>query len=423
MNTSKQWQFTDAASIPALEDSRHKDSTIAIRSERTENAETYQAVIMDPHSASRDFFDILNHASPSKLDPQYAVQAVKSDWKMPDETTPESKRLQTLHKNGLKGLWSLFERHRKKFLDALEVAEIFPSVEEKYRTQSEVESDIYQFLQNKPDLLEFFHRLHFGNEEHLMRVLREWRKEQVGRKGKKRIPADNAFNNWTSKQLQQAKVYVSRSSIEPQARQIAFSMKGENFWNNRNDQYAKITPLGSEPLYVYDWHAALISAANAHTRNEVVKNGGYEAKVSLEKQRNILRARFHIIENQAVLRRKLFPLLQWNAGPDGRQWMYEDLDGESFSSLEPALPKSIPFEYDKKQADPLFGLITITGTRQDLVESWPKVMALPKGRYNQILGPAQIPVLAPMKERAILKDNALLDTLEDIAKSGAASED
>jgi|CXWL01.1.fsa_nt_gi hypothetical protein len=388
---------------------------IAVRYSNDGEVHSYQAVATQPVLPA-DFLSFLNKVAPEKVPTAGGIMA---DWKMPDDTDAESVRLQGLHQKGLKELWVLFEQHRRAFMRALSAVHFSEKYSERnvpFCTEDECQPDIFHSIHSKNDLVRIFQQLHHEHGSHLPLQLAAWRDVGKRKRGRRSKPVHVDFPLWTREQLKRAMGFIAQSELEKDARSIAAEIRKDT-WQALNE--AKATnymqmphPDSGKPIFIDSrYYQQLSPSILAAVNHEEFESDGFKADVSLgERNSRTLKIKMRLLENQTLFRCRMFPLLQWTRDDDGvRRWEYGSLSEADFSILQPHLHG----QYEADQVDALFGLIALSRTRPDITSQWPKRMNLPNGRYPQIVGPAQLPVLVAMKEREILKDNGYLASLEE----------
>lgn len=410
---SSRWNLLSTSEVGAAEPLQLDSTSVAVQMSQIGTEKKFQAVLAHPY-VHDEFLGLLNQVAPVES----SSAAVTADWKMPDETDSGSKRLQEIHRSGLHHFWTLFESHRQKFLQALfNVEDIFYSLSTPYSSESLLDDTVFNFFESKPDLVTLFERLKSENAESLSAILDDWRDDGRRKRGKRTKPMHDDFSLWQEKQLRRARRFIIRSPLREAVRTIALDLKNERLQSLKDERFTRlIHPQSGDLVYISNRNnQEFLRYAEAAAKNEVVEQYGFKANVSLSESNGMLRTHFQNAENeQDAFRRKLFPLLQWYKDESGqRRWEYDSLDADSFESLQSRL--SLGEECHNDQMDALLGMITVAATRPDVTTTWPSKVSLPEGRYEQIVGPAQLPVFVAMQERALLENSGLLSALEEKA--------
>jgi hypothetical protein len=94
---------------------------------------------------------------------------------------------------------------------------------------------------------------------------------------------------------------------------------------------------------------------------------------------------------------RVIPFVTWQKDADGkRRWL---LDAEAPAGLE-------------AQYDSLVGLVTLVYLQPELAQNWPAWKPLVKGGKSNYIGPASVPMMALMHQRAILNGSRLVRAVE-----------
>jgi hypothetical protein len=124
-----------------------------------------------------------------------------------------------------------------------------------------------------------------------------------------------------------------------------------------------------------------------------------------------------VLQDQAE-NRCVAPLLTWSKRRDGkRTWDFDLGDGPLLNAIEEMLP--VLFGDRKREQtilDSLVGLVTIPYFLPELRRKWRAWQPLVKGGKSNYIGPASVPVVALMHQRAIL-NSALISCAEEYAQS------
>jgi hypothetical protein len=124
-----------------------------------------------------------------------------------------------------------------------------------------------------------------------------------------------------------------------------------------------------------------------------------------------------VLQDQAEDRR-VAPLITWSKRSDGkRTWDFDLGDGtlcEAVEELVPVLFRGQTLE--QTRLDSLVGLVTIPYFLPELRRKWRAWQPLVKGGKSNYVGPASVPVVALMHQRAIL-NSTFVTCAEEYARS------
>jgi hypothetical protein len=124
-----------------------------------------------------------------------------------------------------------------------------------------------------------------------------------------------------------------------------------------------------------------------------------------------------VMQDQAEDRR-VVPLMTWSKRRDGKRgWDFDLGDGPLLRTANELLPVLFPDRTPERiQLDSLVGLVTIPYFLPELRRRWRAWQPLVKGGKSNYIGPASVPVVALMHQRAIL-NSALVSCAEEYAQS------
>jgi hypothetical protein len=113
------------------------------------------------------------------------------------------------------------------------------------------------------------------------------------------------------------------------------------------------------------------------------------------------------------------PVLTWTRAAGGaRKAHFDAPDDAVVKALESA--GAIPNEGQKPELNALLGLVTVPYFLPDLCKNWPAWRPLVKDGKSNYIGPASVPMMALMHQRALL-NSVLVHAAEEWLDSGGAS--
>ncbi len=435
MAVETQLQWVDSVPVRTVATERHVDGQIDANIKRsiegplldalmhigirqTDTGVEYAAII-DQGLRGADMYDVLMQAAPNKL--PFSIQAAAADWRMPEETTHESERLRELHERTFGNLWRVFLQSRGLLLQALTAkakrevdghstfCTFYYRPEDirdeiiQGRKQSHTSADdtaMLRAMQNDPNVADRFAIAH-----------RRWLRKNAKR------PNNRAFDGW-SDFLRASLLTVCRK--DPALRACMQRWENGDIVNGLEEEVRqKIEELDlmefsadtlDTPVLVKRDHFAselgqqilgFVQGGATHTRHDW--DMGYT--IVNHREAKEIGARTKAISPQN--NNMVMPLMRWTReGRKNRAWMYEPLDAES-------APATFA-QSQRERMDSLFGLTTVASLTPSLVAQWPQYMSMQKGGRQQGIHPAQVPLLAIMREKELL-GTPLIQAIEERA--------
>lgn len=358
----------------------------------------YFAIIDIPFTSHHSFFPFLKAASPVPDNigtQEQHLQAVIDDWTMPDFREPRDKNLYKVHSQ-LGASWFEFEKHRELFLEVLyaegSVPPWIPSGQ--LMTYGDVvndfpihgvkldDSELMRMIEIGTAVTEpfraFMHARDIGNltdlnKHNRAKLLREFYR-QSDRNIQKQLTdtyADLAFNSFETGDENQQRTFY-----------------GRRVQNGREEAF------------------------DAERNVITLKYPTYSIEAEPRISPRLGKVDYRL--DQSTFRPlSIVPLLHWtssvktDSGEVTRNWEMSFEESPDLENAVHPLAKnhSMAGEEDyMRRFNPLVGMLALPYFSAELRERWPKYVGLPGVRRKQAMGPAQVPVLALIRQRELLDE-------------------
>lgn len=386
---------------------------IGVRSRPRLGLDEYMAVI-DSGLYGDDLNNFLLSVAPNKGGFQRRSGTI-ADLQMPDLINPEDRGLEILHR-ALGRVWDIHELSRPPILSALRVnpVEVCPLTTDDVRRQND-------------DF--FLTRVVYGHLGELIKlVTSEAMGEFRGRliKTVKESPKSAKKSYWNITDSQLAEKFWSWGAKKRiKALKLAFTRSDEDTKN-------AVADFCREQIKGNDYRIKLIEHRNYDTQHRYL-----EAKAKPDNTAEVRDTNWYLtFQIQRDEKGKIIginpsfahpnhfvkPLLRWTINQEGtkRDWILEPFGVASSSEVSWLVqPDSLPIPRDIKRLNPLVGLLSAAYFSPDLTSHWPTEMSLPGSNKEQMLGGAQVGLLAVIRRNDLAGADLLLAS-EQYAKSCAA---
>lgn len=368
--------------------------------QREDGDQTHFEALIKREINSSGLLQLLSKVSPRQDRFRMNALQVDADWRMPDMAAmniggSENQRLLSLHQQALGRLWSMFEEHRKLFLDVLDYREYptpFHRIQERltvFESQSDIEQHASQKVRNiegRHNQIAALNTFFTHNPDERVRMIDALQKKK--RKGRHGIHL--SLSAWGDGEIAELFRYVCSRAKGAELLAIA---------QTQILRHARpfIHPTTGERIYVYESDPGLQLLAQASQQGEMT-DGRFTGRLELKPHdERTLKMIVHIIAERREA--TMQPLISWKRDGAGmRHWEHQS------PSLRPG---------EDSPQDSLAGLLAVASMGCDaLVKQWPDRMGLPGGRYEQNIGEAQMPVFLMMKAHEIIHHSPLLPALE-----------
>ncbi len=382
-----------------------------------EHTTSYVAVIDKPLSQFA-FIHFLNSASPSPYKYyDYMTRAVIADWQMPDNLNSEDRRLNHVHAEGLGQSWQEFERHRRLFLEVLKTEDKLPApvTKGKVLSVSDVAGD-FMFQGVKMGGKELLTLL--SSDEQLMQGFGEFFRATDIRGYNKKDPASALRAFAKTGQKRRAKLlrhFLQHSSPEMQDRML------QQYAQVAFNSFVEPKEQGAKRFFTRKVQQGREETLDANAGNCTLRYPNF----SIEGKPTLVRGRmgYQLIPESVRYRSFVKPLLHWQTSTDPettemqRKWVMDLPNDEKVAESTWHFVDKNTIEgnpVDLKRLNPLVGIVTIPYFSFEVRNKWPRSVGLPNGRYEQSMGPAQIPVLAHIRRNDLFNED-IISAIEDYA--------
>lgn len=368
------------------------------------------------HLRRDDFFNFLKLVAPNK-ESNFDIRGILGDWDLPDRAVTDTygyeRELAQRHK-GLGEAWDIFEQSRKVFMQDLTFSwDYLSRITRYYWTKEMAEGRLRGFLvyPQRDARLHSLFRL-----EHYQRFLNPIQQPKMGREKKMGEIKANLIRYGSLKgktrQEMVGKYLESLTEEEKSQMLTAYSRADGRFLLKKG------VPVEYGPFDIQEGDGRV-----------EIRNGDFTAYAVINKEAShgngLLAIDEYSIDNDC----SITPALHWTKDKEGhREYIFDFPVDRKDKSM--------------KTKNPLAGLLSIAYFCPDIVDGWPKYMALPdekeakvdrtgvqtqtvteaetisKEKRKQFMGPAQVPVLAIMFRRSLLNSD-FIQAVENFAQQNS----
>lgn len=389
---------------------------LIIASRKTGEQTEYFAVIDHP-LAQQGMYQFLRRVANDKFNP--GIYDVFFDWGMPDRAAKAqlsgeedyNTRLQKMHET-MNDSWTTFERHRRKFMDVINPDNGFGNAPETLDSPFLTLDQLPAYTRRQFRTEREFSQAAFNlvtkafSKEEIIKLLLESRKGHGGVSKRER-----------------------RMDPEVLRRRLLYRLYNSN---QNKEQFYK-TALGQQII-------DNLVEANFDT---------YELPIGENETMEIYRRKFNGQEPKPLPKRISKPYRQFMSGKDVQvpfELVYEDgkivykrddsvgnvfmipaihwtngdtrllkTDDDESKDMMQKIASKVPEFKQQPHIDSLLGLLSVAYFSPEIRQKWQEKAGLPSGRYEQFMGPGQMPVMAHIRRHELEKSSSILPALEQAA--------
>jgi len=407
-------------------------SASLVRVARIESSPTSAEYVacMDAALTKSALITLLRIVAPYKLSgfDDLILYGVIADWRLPE--IAGAGRINNLHASGLGEHWKTFEQNRRLLVNTLTTDDPLQILSGKHPIQTlrilkDPSTDFLNhgiYLGTK-NLITFFGRPGISDVlEEIVGLLKKTRDCKISHR-MKRAPADEAirlFSQFSKKTRAKClRAAFKKVSLSTQDRIV---QEYADFASTEPHTTVVTLPDGKHVVVQFEKGLNSLpeqTAAAYSGRTISVSNGLF----LLEGTANIMEGKkIHYAMSLDTLRSKYFvmPFIHWTSHLGGERTFHYDF--VEWRKLPPEINelldrRAIGREEVDPRLNPLTGLLAVAYFSPEIIGKWPMHVGLPGSKSHQVMGPAQVPVLAMMQHRSLLR-SSFLTNLERYADTG-----
>lgn len=338
----------------------------------------YAAIINSPLSREK-LFCFLNTVSPVPV--TVGVRPILADWELPEGKGRINRRLQKLHAT-LGKYMQEFDRHRGVL----------------YATLMENSLAVLRYELDKLGVFEGGAEIWVHNTEFVDRFL-----------GDMIVASHSHLEDNIPVDQFRAIIAITDSHLRAEA-------FNRWFWSQtpadrrailKNSQYTWVFP---------DDQPGTVLRHNSDTHISILPSGDVDVRIG-DRAQGIAKSDGDHWQAVTCVTNFVTPLIQWVVDPEGKRRFQFDFihegpfAGMSADYIKEVMPSS-GLVLDPRRINPLIGLLALPYVEPSKKNEWPREVGLQGSKRKQEMGPAQIPVLALIRQQDML-DAPLLAAIEE----------